>query len=51
MERLELDAFLSQEYLCYVKCKQPRPGFEIAWPYPSPTIETILSSSIINNIH
>ena len=27
--------------VCYVKCKQPHPGFELGSPYPFPTMITI----------
>ena len=29
-----LDAYLSQDCYCFVKCKQPCPGFELELPSP-----------------
>ena len=35
-----LDSYLSHEYQCYLKCKQPLPGFELVLLCPFPTTVT-----------
>ena len=36
-----LDLYLSQGYLCYMKCKQPCPGFEVGLPFSFPMTVSI----------
>ena len=41
-----LDSYLSEEYACYVKCKQSRRGFELVLPclYPTTLTRALLST-------
>ena len=36
------DSYISQGHWCYLKCKQPHPGFELVTPSPFPMTITII---------